>query len=462
MTRHTTSRHCLLLTLLALILGSCLTTATAQKRGTQKAQKSSTTKVTSTATDKREEAQKLMNAYRFDEAITLLETEVKKETRAKRSTAALEEELRRARIGAQMLTATERVCFVDSVVVARHDFFNAYRLSVDCGRIAPLADLLQGNDSGLASVAQAGVTAYVNSLDDRLYFAATDSTGLLKLHVSLKTAGQWDEPLQLQGMGSDDDVQDYPYMMADGVTLYYAAQTSDGLGGYDIFVTRASGDETHFVKAENVGMPFNSTANDYLMAIDEENHIGWFVSDRNQPADSICIYCFIPSETREVYDLATTDKEALRRYARIASIKESVSASIAENPALEATVNEAKSKLQELRSSTRGTASLSTQSESTRFVISDARVYTSLSQFRNATARSLAQDVLSLKQTITEKERALEALRTTYHSAKTQRTTSHSNGQERDEILKAEQELQQLYSLCAEKEKTMRRVELGR
>lgn len=452
------------LTILALVFGSGFNTATAQKRNQKStpksAQKTSTVKTTA-PTDKRTEAQKLMNDYRFDEAATLLEAEIKKETKAKRSTALLEDELRHARIGAQMLTATERVCFIDSTVVARKDFFNAYKISAECGRIAPLANLLSGKTIDV-DTKTVGVTAYLNSLGDRLYFALPDSTGLMKLNVSIKTSSQWGEPQQLQGMGSSDDMQDYPYMMADGVTLYYAAQTSDGLGGYDIFVTRANSDETHFVKAENVGMPFNSPANDYLMAIDEENNIGWFVSDRNQSTDSVCIYCFVPSETREVYDLSTTDKAALRRYARIASIEESQRAAIKETPALEATAGEAKNKLQELKASTRGASNQSAQGETPRFVIGDARVYTALSQFHNATARSIAQEVLSLKQAISEKEAKLESLRESYHSAQSNRTSSRTGSQVGNGILKAEKELQQLYSLCMEKEKTMRRVELGR
>lgn len=93
-------------------------------------------------------------------------------------------------------------------------------------------------------------------------------------------------------------------MMADGMTLYFAAKGEESLGGYDIFVTRYNKSTGEFVRAENVGMPFNSPANDYLMAIDETCNIGWFVTDRNQTADNVCIYRFIPNETREVYDFS--------------------------------------------------------------------------------------------------------------------------------------------------------------
>lgn len=46
-------------------------------------------------------------------------------------------------------------------------------------------------------------------------------------------------------------------------------------------------------------MPFNSTANEYLLAIDDYDTLGWLVTDRNQPADSVCIYTFEPTSIRK-------------------------------------------------------------------------------------------------------------------------------------------------------------------
>lgn len=87
----------------------------------------------------------------------------------------------------------------------------------------------------------------------------------------------------------------YPFMMPDGTTFYFAATGEESIGGYDIFVTRFDSESGSFLKAENIGMPFNSTANDYMYAIDEFNDIGWFATDRSQPEGKVCIYIFIPS-----------------------------------------------------------------------------------------------------------------------------------------------------------------------
>ena len=64
-------------------------------------------------------------------------------------------------------------------------------------------------------------------------------------------------------------------------------------------------------------MPFNSPANDYMYAEDYTNNIGWFVTDRNQPEGKVCIYIFIPSDTRQVYDKTKTSEQEIIRAACI-------------------------------------------------------------------------------------------------------------------------------------------------
>lgn len=80
-----------------------------------------------------------------------------------------------------------------------------------------------------------GKTGYLSQLADRIIFATTDSTGNhQKLHAAYRMGKKWGSPIQLKGMNEGNEDQDFPFMMPDGVTLYYAAQGDDCLGGYDI------------------------------------------------------------------------------------------------------------------------------------------------------------------------------------------------------------------------------------
>ena len=67
---------------------------------------------------------------------------------------------------------------------------------------------------------------------------------------------------------------------------------------------------------------FNFIFNDYMMVFDEVKGLGWFVSDRNQPEDEVCIYIFIPNDIRKVYDANIYEENELCRLALIHSIAE--------------------------------------------------------------------------------------------------------------------------------------------
>ena len=99
--------------------------------------------------------------------------------------------------------------------------------------------------------------------------------------------------------------------MSDGVTLYFANNGENSIGGYDIFISRYDGEK--FLQPQNVGMPYNSPYDDYLLVIDEESGIGWWATDRNQLGDSLTIYKFIPQELRINYPVDTENLAGLAK-----------------------------------------------------------------------------------------------------------------------------------------------------
>ena len=99
--------------------------------------------------------------------------------------------------------------------------------------------------------------------------------------------------------GGNDD---FPFLLSDGTTLYFASDGEGSIGGYDIFVSRMNTEDGCFLRPDNLGMPFNSPANDYMMAINEVANLGWFASDRNQPQGKVCVYVFVPNDKRVKVD----------------------------------------------------------------------------------------------------------------------------------------------------------------
>lgn len=218
----------------------------------------------------------------------------------------------RIELGRSMLDRVEKIQIVDSINVPSEEFFKFYRLASSAGSLSdemaienavPSEKLMQMGVSGLWApvfVSESG--------DDMIWYGSTDS-GDTRMYESVKlTDGSWDQPVELFDYSSifgdnNGSWVSYPFLMSDGVTLYFAADGDNSLGELDIFISRRDGDG--FLQPSNVGMPYNSPYNDYLYAIDEENGLGWWATDRNQIQDSVTIYTFIPQDLRINYPVET-------------------------------------------------------------------------------------------------------------------------------------------------------------
>jgi hypothetical protein len=204
---------------------------------------------------------------------------------------------------AQMLASTQQIMFIDSMVVNKRNFMRHIPLSADAG-------FVEQNDS---------MGQFTNELRDHrlsVMFDAKDSA--CHIYQSDYIANTWTNPVRVEGISESSAI--YPFLMPDGITLYYAQKGENSIGGYDLFVTRYDSDSGAFLRPENIGMPFSSTANDYFYAIDEVNNLGYFVTDRHQPADTVCIYIFEPNPTRKVYQSEDYTEAKLRSLATIERI----------------------------------------------------------------------------------------------------------------------------------------------
>ncbi|WP_314818735.1 hypothetical protein [Alloprevotella tannerae] len=381
--------------------------------------------------EKSADAETLFRSYYFDEAVSSLQHQIAAAKRQKKPTIQLEQLLSRARLGATMLPATEKVRIIDSLVVNRSSI-PIPQLRKGLGQLqagAVLADAL-----GLKAN-RVGQAAYINDWGDRAYFALADTAENLCLYVANRFGQKWGQPSPLPGFMPQERNEDFPFMDPDGVTLYFAADGVESLGGYDLFQTRYDADAKAFLKPQNLGMPFNSPANDFLMVIDRANNMGWFVSDRYQPVDKLCIYSFIPNDNREVYD-ASTPKNTLRQLAMLMPIRLS---QISAEERRKVAADYAKSNKENKRKAT-----------NSLFVINDNKVYHSLDEFRHPEARKAAKEWWESTQRLQAINEQLDQLRRVYAKQNT------GGG----EILRLEQEQATLQVKASDAAVRMRALEL--
>lgn len=289
-----------------------------------------------------------------------------------------------------MLSAVQEVQIIDSTVVDKNNFFAYYNLSEDAGQIYP--------EVKADKTSEIPYTGFVTQRQDRKFFADT-LKGQSDIYISNKLLNGWTDKQNLSYNINTPLCENFPFLLSDGITLYFASQGHGSLGGYDIFVTRFRSDTNDFLSPENVGMPFNSLYNDYLMAIDEEKQVGWFATDRYQPEGKVIIYKYKLNSTKIVAKAESIEqkiKQAQLKQYKLYSAHDS-SASQLNNP-MQAQQEE---------------------KDTMSFVLNDTLVYHSLSDFKSVEAKSLYLKGIDLDEKIKTIKDKLNNKRNEYAQAKT-------------------------------------------
>ena len=326
-----------------------------------------------------------------------------------------------------MREMTQQIIIVDSIVVNKDQFLASIRLSSECGQLMNTGAFFRNQLQG---------TLYLNEMGNKVYFSQPDGHQQ-QLYTADKLGNEWSKPQPLQGLSEGIDEASYPFMLTDGLTFYFAGKGEESIGGYDIFMTRYDSRSGSFLKPENIGMPFNSEANDYMYAIDEANRIGYFASDRRQPEGKVCIYIFIPSDTRKTYDNSKYTEEQIRNFADIASIADTWGNGTERKAALD----RIKSKY--------ATHDIPGQLVST----GDAA---SAVEFHSKEANSLYQKLLKEQNALDIVNSSLDMLRQKYHKA-----NASERNRMKSEILKLEEQALKLNASVKQLTKATRNAEIN-
>lgn len=330
----------------------------------------------------------------------------------------------------RMTKATQRIVFIDSIVLPKEEFLKAYCLTPEAGRIAPYSTFFPNSTSTIMT--------FMNALGNRCLFADTDSTIASQELLSQ----QWTSADTLISINKEWQLQHicYPFMMSDGMTLYFAAEGEASIGGYDIFMSTYDASEGKFLQPENIGMPFNSMANDYLFAIDEYNQLGFFASDRNQPTDTVCVYSFIPPQKYQIYNELEYTPEQIAAFARIDDISKT---------------HDDKVLFRKAQERLRLAKNASTKEETHfDFIINDQTIYHQLKDFKAAGNQERYKQLAQLRERYEQTLLSLEKARNYYSKAlKEERAVLNR------EILDNEQIQHELYEAIHQQEKQIRQAE---
>jgi hypothetical protein len=331
-----------------------------------------------------------------------------------------------------MLESTQRVFIIDSMVVEKENFINEIPLPPESGTLTTYDQFFgtQGHNDSYV---------FVNEFGNKAYYSLNDKDGRSQLFTMDRLGSKWSKAVKLEGIAGGTS-PNYPFMMADGTTFYFAQKGEGSVGGYDIFVTRYDSDTGEFLRPNNIGLPFNSKGNDYFYMESELDSLGWFVTDRNQEEGMVCIYTFVPSKNRTNIDLSEMSETQVKRYANIHNIRDTWPSEEQRNKALK--------RVEKMKART--ASARSHHGDGNAFVINDQRAYSSASEFRSSEARELYNKLLQMRQQAERNAQQLEAWRENY---------TEGDSQKDADILSAEREQETLLLIIKDTEKQIRILE---
>lgn len=151
------------------------------------------------------------------------------------------------------------------------------------GKVIPFQYNLEGYTTAHPSISADGQWLFFVS-DMPGGFGETD------IYVSQKEGESWGKPQNLGDQINTSGSEVFPYIRKDGM-LYFSSNGHSGFGGLDVF--SAIKVDEKYSDLKNLGLPLNSSTDDFGIVFNEDNLKGYFSSDRAGGKGSDDIYSFV-------------------------------------------------------------------------------------------------------------------------------------------------------------------------
>ena len=231
----------------------------------------------------------LRSQYRFDES---LDTYYEALDIAEDSVYMLTDSLLRHKVNDRILLSENgksMAGYADKpVVIAKHkfhidDFFLYYPLPDKSWRPTP-----NQLDTVPATWQSKAIYAPENTWE--IYFSGQDADGIRNIYMTEKEDTLWTYPALLNENLTSASNEIYPMLSPDGKSLYFASEGLYGMGGYDLYVSNWDFENKEWSAPVNLGFPYSSPADDFLLVNTPDGEHTIFASNRDCPSDSVWVY----------------------------------------------------------------------------------------------------------------------------------------------------------------------------
>lgn len=191
--------------------------------------------------------------------------------------------------GRELVRYAYELRVVNNIVLSEHNFHYSYDFTDFGGRLLTKPEVyrtradrhIQGLD-----------LMYVSDRHNVIYMSSYGSSrrGSLNIYVIKREDGKWGEPEKLPAPVNDEYDQAYPFIAADGISLYFSSKGHNTMGGYDIFRSVFDTISLTWSKPENLDFPINTPYDDIMFVKDVFGETAFFASNRETQDERISIY----------------------------------------------------------------------------------------------------------------------------------------------------------------------------
>jgi hypothetical protein len=99
--------------------------------------------------------------------------------------------------------------------------------------------------------------------------------------------------------------EDFPSISSDGLTLYFASEGHNSMGGYDLFKSTFNPENYTWSEAQNLGFPINSTTDDRSISITSDNRAAYISTWRPGSFGDLDIYRIRFNDNQQIVRIFT-------------------------------------------------------------------------------------------------------------------------------------------------------------
>ena len=121
-------------------------------------------------------------------------------------------------------------------------------------------------------------------------YGKDEKNGLDIYSATRLSTGDWSQPTKLPESINTVYDDNYPYLHPDGKTLYFSSKGHNSMGGYDVFRCSYDANTNNYGPVQNLDYKINTTDDDVLYIVDDNNENAYFSSKRASDGGMIDVY----------------------------------------------------------------------------------------------------------------------------------------------------------------------------